>query len=156
MPFNSSTPLLYYNKTAFAAAGPGPRSTPPKNFDEIMAMSEKLTVKDANGKVTRYGFGMGNYGWFFEQWQGKMAKHYVDNNNGRGAEPATKVVFDENGAARRQSSTCGRRLIDSGMMHLPGPRQQRRQGRLHLRQHHHHPGIHRGAQDAADQRRRQL
>ena len=42
---------------------------------------------------------MGNYGWFFEQWQGKMGKHYVDNNNGRGADPATKVVFDESGGA---------------------------------------------------------
>ena len=35
MPFNSSTPLLYYNKTAFAEAGLDPE-VPPKNFDEII------------------------------------------------------------------------------------------------------------------------
>ncbi len=114
MPFNSSTPLLYYNKDAFAAAGLDPEVAP-VNFDEIIEMSEALTVKDANGAVTQYGFGMGNYGWFFEQWVGKMAKHYVDNNNGRGDEPATKVVFDENGAAK-DILTVWDTLIGSGMM----------------------------------------
>lgn len=99
MPFNSSTPLLYYNKDAFVEAGLDP-DTPPKNFDEILEMARKLETKDDSGKVTRYGFGMGNYGWFFEQWIGKQALDYVDNNNGRGAEPATRVVFDENGGAK--------------------------------------------------------
>ena len=113
MPFNSSTPLLYYNKTAFEAAGLDP-NTPPKNFDEIVAMAEKLTVKDADGKVTRYGFGMGNYGWFFEQWQGKMAKHYVDQGNGRDA-AATKVVFDESAGAEAVFNVW-KRLIDDGIV----------------------------------------
>ncbi|MDD3572508.1 MAG: extracellular solute-binding protein, partial [Eubacteriales bacterium] len=51
MPFNSSTPLLYYNKTAFEEVGLDP-DVAPKNFDEIVEMAEKLTVKDADGKVT--------------------------------------------------------------------------------------------------------
>lgn len=114
MPFNSSTPILYYNKTAFEKAGLDP-NTPPKNFDEIIAMAEKLTVKDASGNITQRGFGMGNYGWFFEQWIGKMGKHYVDNNNGRGEEPATKVVFDENGAAKDILGTW-KKLIDGGVI----------------------------------------
>ncbi len=114
MPFNSSTPLLYYNKAAFVEAGLDPE-VPPKNFDEIVQMAEKLMVKDADGKVTRYGFGMGNYGWFFEQWQGKMGKHYVDNNNGRGADPATKVVFDESGGAEAVFSVW-KKLIDDGVI----------------------------------------
>ena len=97
MPFNSSTPILYYNKTAFAEAGLDPEQ-PPKNFDEIFEFAQKLRIEDENGNVVRYGFGMGNYGWFFEQWVGKMGLHYVDNNNGRGQEPATKVEFDTNGA----------------------------------------------------------
>lgn len=114
MPFNSSTPLLYYNKDAFAAAGLDPE-TPPANFDEIMEMSKALTVKGADGSVTQYGIGMGNYGWFFEQWIGKMGKHYVDNNNGRGADPATQVVFDENGSAK-DILTVWNTLISTGMM----------------------------------------
>ncbi|MEG0740925.1 MAG: ABC transporter substrate-binding protein [Clostridia bacterium] len=114
MPFNSSTPLLYYNKTAFEKAGLDPNTTP-KNFDEIIEMAKKLTIKDEAGKVIQYGFGMGNYGWFFEQWIGKMGKQYVDNNNGRGADPATKVAFDENGGA---ADILGmwKKLVDDGVV----------------------------------------
>lgn len=97
MPFNSSTPTLYYNKTAFAEAGLDPEVAP-KNFEELFEFARKLEVKAEDGTIERYGFGMGNYGWFFEQWTGKMGRHYVDNNNGRGEAPATKVIFDENGA----------------------------------------------------------
>lgn len=93
MPFNSSTPILYYNKTAFKAAGLDPE-VPPKNFDEINEMAAAITKSGA----AKYGFGMGNYGWFFEQWVGKMGKHYVNNNNGRGEAYATAVEFDSNGA----------------------------------------------------------
>jgi len=114
MPFNSSTPILYYNKDAFTAAGLDPE-TPPTNFDEIIEMSKALTITDESGSVTQYGIGMGNYGWFFEQWIGKMGKHYVDNNNGRGTEPATKVVFDENGAAYDILSVWDT-LISDGLM----------------------------------------
>ena len=112
MPFNSSTPLLYYNKTAFEKAGLDP-NTPPKNFDEIVEFAQKLTVKDDAGNITQRGFGMGNYGWFFEQWMNKMGKHYVDNNNGRGEAAATKVVFDENGAAK-DILNVWKKLIDDG------------------------------------------
>lgn len=93
MPFNSSTPILYYNKTAFAKAGLDPEVSP-KNFDEIYAFAQKIVEAGA----AQYGFGMGNYGWFFEQWTGKMGKNYVNNNNGRGVEYATAVEFDSNGA----------------------------------------------------------
>ncbi|MCL1964636.1 MAG: ABC transporter substrate-binding protein [Firmicutes bacterium] len=99
MPFNSSTPLLYYNKDAFREVGLDP-DVPPKNFDEILEMARKLEVRDDANNLTRSGFGMGNYGWFFEQWVGKQGKAYVDNGNGRGEKPAAKVVFDENGAGK--------------------------------------------------------
>lgn len=41
MPFNSSTPVLYYNKTAFAKAGLDP-NTPPKTWKDVETYSEKL------------------------------------------------------------------------------------------------------------------
>src|SRR3546814_15944159 len=41
MPFNSSTPVLYYNKTAFEKAGLDP-NTPPKTWPEIGEFSKKL------------------------------------------------------------------------------------------------------------------
>ena len=40
MPFNSSTPVLYYNKAAFEAAGLDPE-TPPETWDELAEFAEK-------------------------------------------------------------------------------------------------------------------
>ncbi|MGH6917654.1 MAG: extracellular solute-binding protein, partial [Geminicoccaceae bacterium] len=40
MPFNSSTPVLWYNKTAFEKAGLDP-DTPPATWDELVAAVEK-------------------------------------------------------------------------------------------------------------------
>ncbi|MDI9520949.1 MAG: ABC transporter substrate-binding protein [Bacillota bacterium] len=95
MPFNCSTPLMYYNKTAFDEAG---ITEIPTTVDGILAIAEKLTTYDADGKIDRAGFTFSNYGWFFEQWTGKMGRAYVNNGNGRDSY-ATKVAFDENGAA---------------------------------------------------------
>lgn len=41
MPFNSSTPVLYYNKDAFRKAGLDP-NTPPKTWSEMESMAKKL------------------------------------------------------------------------------------------------------------------
>jgi sn-glycerol 3-phosphate transport system substrate-binding protein len=41
MPFNSSTPVLYYNKDAFKKAGLDP-NTPPKTWSEVEQFSKKL------------------------------------------------------------------------------------------------------------------
>ena len=95
MPFNCSTPLMYYNKTAFDEAG---ITEIPTTVDGILEIAEKLTTYDAEGKVDRAGFLFANYGWFFEQWTGKMGREYVNNGNGRESY-ATQVMFDENGAA---------------------------------------------------------
>jgi len=90
MPFNSSTPLMYYNKDAFAAAGLDP-ATPPKNFEELRAAAETLTNDDVTGMTMQV------YSWLFEQYTSKQAKHYANNGNGRDAH-ATAVEFDSNGA----------------------------------------------------------
>lgn len=96
MPFNSSTPILYYNKTAFKAAGLDP-NVAPKTFKEVEEYAAKLVKKDASGNVTQYGFAMAIYGWFFEQLIAKQGAMYSDNDNGRTAK-ATAVAFDKNGA----------------------------------------------------------
>jgi len=41
MPFNSSTPVLWYNKDALKKAGV---SAPPKTWDEMKSASEKLVA----------------------------------------------------------------------------------------------------------------
>jgi len=90
MPFNTSTPIMYYNKTAFKEAGLDPEK-PPKTFEEYRDYAKKLTKKTGND--TRYGSSIALYGWFFEQLLATQAVHYVDNDNGRKAK-ATKAVID--------------------------------------------------------------
>lgn len=46
MPFNPSTPIMYYNKTAFSEAGLDPEN-PPRTFAEIEEIGEKLIKKTA-------------------------------------------------------------------------------------------------------------
>jgi len=92
MPFNSSTPLLYMNKEAFDRAGLDV-TKPPKTLDELTDFAKKLTVRDAGGKVTQYGFGAAIYGWLVEQLLATDGKEYCDNGNGR-QNLATKVQFD--------------------------------------------------------------
>ena len=95
MPFNSSTLLLYYNIDAFEEVGLDPEN-PPKTMAELAEACEKLTVKDANGNVTRYGYNavldryqmvnlIGNQG---------EGSYFGDNESGR-AGLITEVVAGE-------------------------------------------------------------
>ncbi|MEW6233186.1 MAG: ABC transporter substrate-binding protein [Chloroflexota bacterium] len=92
MPFNTSNPMLYYNKDLFKAAGLDPNK-PPRTFDEVRDYARKLTKKDASGKVTQYGIAIAAYGWFFEQLLAVSGGEYVNNGNGRDAR-ATKATFN--------------------------------------------------------------
>lgn len=53
LPFNVSTPVMYWNKAAFTAAGLDPNA-PPKTWDELRAMALKLTKREGD-KVTQWG-----------------------------------------------------------------------------------------------------
>ncbi len=92
MPFNTSTPMLYYNKDMFKAAGLDPEN-PPRTFDEVWEAARALTQKDASGNVTVSGFSMSIYGWFFEQYLAVSGGYYANNANGRDA-LATEATFN--------------------------------------------------------------
>lgn len=115
MPFNSSAPVLYYNKDQFTAAGLDPNS-PPKTFADIVSMSSKLTKTDASGKATQNTIGMYTYGWFLEQSLNKMLLPEYDNGNGRTKNP-TKILMDSNGGLSK-FLTAYNQLITSGAMPL--------------------------------------
>ena len=104
MPFNSSTPILYYNKDMFEQAG---IEKVPTSFSEIMTAGDALTASGVEEVIS-----LGIYGWFFEQFTCKQGLSYVDNGNGRDAY-ATKVTFDENGAALN-ILTAWKELYDKG------------------------------------------
>lgn len=90
MPFNTSTPIVYYNKDAFREVGLDPER-PPRTFEEFQEYARRLTV--TQGGQTRYGAGIALYGWFFEQFLAVQGAHYVDNDNGRSAR-ATKAIIN--------------------------------------------------------------
>ena len=105
MPFNTSTPILYYNKTAFEEVGLNPEIAP-TDFNQIFEFSNKLSEDG------RYGYAMQIYGWFFEQFLLKQGLDYANEGNGRDGN-ATEVVFDENGGAATIIDGW-KKLIDSG------------------------------------------
>ncbi len=104
MPFNSSTPLLYYNKDMFEAAG---IDTVPTTFEEISEAGDKLTESGVDEVIS-----LGIYGWFFEQFTCKQGLNYVNNGNGRESY-ATAVEFDSNGAGEN-ILTAWKDLYDKG------------------------------------------
>ncbi|KGN31638.1 glycerol-3-phosphate ABC transporter substrate-binding protein [Knoellia sinensis KCTC 19936] len=91
MPFNTSMPVLYYNKTLFKEAGLDPEN-PPQDLAAIRAAAEKLSKK--GGGPADYGFGAAIYGWLLEQFIATDGKEYCDQGNGRDGK-ATKVLFDQ-------------------------------------------------------------
>ncbi len=87
MPFNTSGPVLYYNKKAFSAAGLDP-DKPPTNLAELRAAAEKLK---ANGVASPMG--MKTDPIFLEQWTAMSNRLFANNGNGRKSR-TTKTVFD--------------------------------------------------------------
>ena len=77
MPFNSSTPVLYYNKDAFKKAGLNPND-PPKTWDEVRADAKKLEESGMS-----CGFTTGWQGWIqlenYSAWHGLP---FATENNG--------------------------------------------------------------------------
>jgi len=77
MPFNSSTPVLYYNKEAFKKAGLDPNK-PPKTWDEVRADAEKLKASGMS-----CGFTTGWQGWIqLENYSAWHALPFASENNG--------------------------------------------------------------------------
>lgn len=69
IPFQRSTPVLYWNKEAFATAGLNP-DVAPANWDEMVEFAQKLTKKDSNGNVTQWGVRIPSAGFPYWLFQG--------------------------------------------------------------------------------------
>ncbi len=111
MPFNTSNPVLYYNKDLFKAAGLDPEKAP-RTWDQVAEYARKLTIKDASGTTTQYGCSFAMYGWFVEQFIAVQGGYYVNNENGRTAR-ATEATF--NGPEGVALLTWWKSIIDEGI-----------------------------------------
>ncbi|WP_251552498.1 ABC transporter substrate-binding protein [Neobacillus muris] len=89
MPFNSSTPVMYYNKDAFKAAGLDPEKAP-ATFEEVEDASKAITKSNPKMK----GFALQAYGWLWEQLLANQGALLLNNDNGRTDTP-TKIGWKE-------------------------------------------------------------
>lgn len=89
MPFNSSTPVMYYNKDAFEAAGLDPEAAP-ETFEEIIEANK--AIAKANPKMK--GFALQAYGWLWEQLLANQGALLLNNDNGRSETP-TEIGWSE-------------------------------------------------------------
>lgn len=90
IPFQRSTPVLYWNKEAFAAAGLNPEVAP-ANWDEMVEMGKALTLKDSAGNVTQWGVRIPSAGFPYWLFQGLSTPAGVILANAEG----NKVNFND-------------------------------------------------------------
>ena len=88
IPFQRSTPVLYYNKEAFAEAG---LDRAPETWDEMKEWAAKLTKKDDAGNVSQWGVRIPSSGFPYWLFQG------LTTSNGATlvSDDGTKTDFDD-------------------------------------------------------------
>lgn len=90
IPFQRSTPVLYWNKEAFAEAGLDPE-TPPATWEEMVEFGEALTLRDDSGNVTQWGVRIPSSGFPSWLFTGLVASAGLD---GLANDAGTEVYFD--------------------------------------------------------------
>lgn len=105
LPFNSSSPVLYFNKDLMKKAGLDPNK-PPTTFDGLLAACKKIEA----AKLGVTCFGMSLNGWFIEQWMAEQGATLLNNDNGRKGR-ATATNLDS--AAAKKIFTFFKTLQDN-------------------------------------------
>jgi len=105
IPWQRSTPILYYNKDFYREVGLDPNK-PPATWDDLEAYSKKLTVKDDKGNVVRWGVLIPNDYWIFKPLL-LQAGGEGDNEEG------TEILIDTD--KNRETFEFLLRLADEGV-----------------------------------------
>jgi sn-glycerol 3-phosphate transport system substrate-binding protein len=85
IPFQRSTIVLYYNKEMFKDAGLDP-GKPPATWKDMAEYAQKLTKRDASGKVTQWGVQIPASGFPYWLFQGLTTENGVQLMNSAGTE----------------------------------------------------------------------
>lgn len=100
IPYNTSTPVLYYNRDLFTEAGLDPDS-PPATWEEYLAAGQAISQLGDD----RWGIGVTTSpGWLFDAFLGQAGGRYLDED-GR---------FAFNGQPALDMLNFWQRIIDSG------------------------------------------
>jgi sn-glycerol 3-phosphate transport system substrate-binding protein len=114
MPFNSSTPILYYNKDVFAKAGLDPEM-PPKTWGEVEAFSRQIMASGA----APCGFTSGWISWI--QTENFSAWHNVAiGTNGNGFGDVNSELLFNNPTVEMHWANL-KRWQDEGVFQYGGP-----------------------------------
>ena len=73
IPWQRSTPILYYNKDAFAEVGLDPEA-PPATWDELVEFGKQLVVRDGDN-VTRWGVEIPTSFWIYANFAIQAGQH---------------------------------------------------------------------------------
>ncbi len=106
LPWNSSNPILYYNKDLFRKAGLDPEN-PPKTYGEVLAACERIISSGVAPKCITWPL----HSWFVEQWVAMQGELLANNENGR-ADRATDVFV--NSEAMQRIMNWWKELWDKG------------------------------------------
>lgn len=87
MPFNSSSPVVYYNVEALKKAG---IDTPPETFEEYVEIAPKISESNDGMKA----FSITSWGYLLDQIITNSGYMVVNNDNGRSAR-ATEAAYGE-------------------------------------------------------------
>ena len=92
IPFQRSTIVLYWNKEMFKDAGLDPNKAP-ATWAEMASYAQKLTKRDASGKVTQWGVQIPSSGFPYWLFQGFTTQNNVVLMNKEG----TQTFYDHPG-----------------------------------------------------------
>lgn len=100
MPLNASSMLMYYNKDAVREAGLDP-DAPPATIAELADWTDKLTVRNSDGSIARYGLNiqMDRYELVnFLAGVSDTGCNYIGDNGGGRDGMMTKLTIGEDGS----------------------------------------------------------
>ena len=90
MPYNSSTPIFYYNKDAFKKAGLDPEK-PPKTWQEVEAAAKKILA----AKAAKCGFSTSWPSWtMVENMHATHDQPFATKNNGFGGIDGVELLIN--------------------------------------------------------------
>lgn len=96
IPFNSSSPVLYFNKTLMLKAGLDPKN-PPTSFGSLLNTCAKFEAAKLGVKC----MALTPFSWLFEQWMSQQNAELLNNSNGRQSRATSNNI----------NSTAGKKIF---------------------------------------------
>jgi multiple sugar transport system substrate-binding protein len=92
LPWGTDIYALFWNKDMFEAAGLDPE-TPPKTMEELAEFADKMTLRDASGKLTQVGF-LPDQGWGHDDLYVRMFGGFWYSDDGKHVTANSQPVID--------------------------------------------------------------